>query len=108
MGRNSYFLCFCETIMKFSPSVALKDGRTYTPPNWMWVIGFALGGCDWAIKIADTEDFRTKVRLWLSEQRSKAVAEKMLREAEQLEASMEEFEQCIIRVRALKAELGIE
>lgn len=48
-------------IEKFAPSVKL--GRdTVTPPGWMWILGFALGGCEWAIKEADKPEFRAMVR----------------------------------------------
>ena len=42
----------------FAPTVKMQDGQTVTPRGWMWVLGFALAGCDWAIKEADTEEFR--------------------------------------------------
>ena len=46
----------------FAPTVKMRDGRTVTPRGWMWVMGFALAGCDWAIKEASTEEFRQLVR----------------------------------------------
>lgn len=45
----------------FSPTVKMPYGRTVTPRSWMWVLGFALAGCDWAIKKASTEEFRQMV-----------------------------------------------
>ena len=47
----------------FSPGVMI-DGKRYTPPGWMWVLSFALSGCEWAIKEADTDQFRERIRLW--------------------------------------------
>lgn len=32
---------------RFAPTVQV-DGQTVTPTNWQWLLGFALGGCDWA------------------------------------------------------------
>ena len=49
-----------------TPGVML-DGVRYEPPGWMWILGFALGGCDWAIRKADTPEFREGVREWLRE-----------------------------------------
>jgi len=45
----------------FSPSL-LIDGETVTPRGWMWVLGFALGGCGWAIKEASTPEFLQAVK----------------------------------------------
>lgn len=54
---------------KIAPTVLLRDRRGYpertvTPPGWMWVLSFALAGCDWAIKECETEEFRERVREW--------------------------------------------
>lgn len=46
----------------FAPTVKMQDGQTVTPRGWMWVLGFALAGCDWAIKEADTEEFKQLIR----------------------------------------------
>jgi hypothetical protein len=48
-------------VERFAPTVVM-DGRTVTPEGWMWVLGFALGGCEWAIKEANTESFKKMVR----------------------------------------------
>ena len=52
----------------FAPSVNVPGYGTVTPPGWMWVLGFAIGGCEWAIKEAGTEEFRIQVRKWYREQ----------------------------------------
>ncbi len=48
----------------FSPSVNIPGVGTVTPPGWMWVLAFAIGGCEWAIKEAGTEEFRNIARQW--------------------------------------------
>ena len=52
---------------KIAPSIVLRDGTTYEPPGWMWVVAFALKGCDWAVKEASTESFRSMVNKWCRE-----------------------------------------
>lgn len=48
---------------RFAPTV-IVDGAVVTPPGWVWILGFAMAGCDWAIKMADTPDFRGQIREW--------------------------------------------
>jgi len=55
-------------IESFAPTV-LIDGKTITPPGWMWVFAFAIGGCEWAIRECDTEKFKTQVRQWLKDKK---------------------------------------
>ena len=59
----------------FAPTV-MVDGRTITPPGWMWVMGLALGGVEWAIHECDTEGFKTKVRRWLKDNKAQESAVK--------------------------------
>jgi hypothetical protein len=40
----------------FAPQV-IVDGITVTPEGWMWILGLALGGSDWAIKLASDPAF---------------------------------------------------
>jgi len=49
------------TIERFSPTVLLKDGTTYAPKGWEWILAFALHGCDWAIKDALKPEFRKMI-----------------------------------------------
>ena len=58
--------------MKFAPTINL-NGRTVTPGGWHWILGFALGGCKWAIKIASTEEFRKQIRDDLEETRKRDI-----------------------------------
>lgn len=50
----------------FAPKV-IVDGQCITPEGWMWILGFALGGCEWAIKQAldPSFDMDGKVRNYL-------------------------------------------
>lgn len=34
----------------FAPGVTLPDGRVVYPTGQQWLLGFALGGCEWAEK----------------------------------------------------------
>jgi len=59
----------------FAPTV-MVDGRVVTPQGWMWVVGLALAGCEWAVVEASKPDFREQVASWLlTEQRAKALQE---------------------------------
>lgn len=40
----------------FAPTV-IVDGQTVAPEGWMWVLGFALGGCQWAIDECEKTEF---------------------------------------------------
>lgn len=77
----------------FAPSVII-DGDSYTPPGWMWVLGFALGGVEWALRESDTQEFRETVRAWTAKQ-------KCLK----LERQIAHYEQCLTKLRQ---ELRIE
>lgn len=55
--------------MKFSPSVNV-DGQTYTPPGWLWVLAFAVGGCEWAIAETETPEFKAQMRKWQDTRRA--------------------------------------
>ena len=35
------------------PGVVI-DGVTFHPPGWMWILAFAINGCEWALR--DVED----------------------------------------------------
>ncbi|MCK5680188.1 hypothetical protein KAI46_05185 [bacterium] len=45
----------------FAPTVNI-DGRTITPKGYVWVLGFAFAGCEWAIKKASEPEFIEKIR----------------------------------------------
>ena len=45
----------------FAPSIKI-NGRTVKPKGYIWVLGFALGGCEWAIKEASKPEFIKMIR----------------------------------------------
>ena len=45
----------------FAPAIVV-DGKTVTPKGYEWVLGFALRGCDWAIKKAREPEFLEVIR----------------------------------------------
>ena len=57
----------------FAPAVII-DGETIYPKGYEWVLGFALGGCKWAIDKADTEEFRQLIREDLERQAKDRIA----------------------------------
>ncbi len=65
----------------FSPKI-IVDGKLYAPNGFEWVLGFALAGCDWAIKKADTPEFRQRLREHL-EQENKDKVERQIADYEQ-------------------------
>ncbi len=50
-----------KVMNSFAPTIKL-DGETITPKGYEWVLGFALAGCEWAIKEATDPVFILKVR----------------------------------------------
>lgn len=70
----------------FVPSVVL-DGRTLTPTGWMWVISFALAGCEWAVAEASRPEFRAQVGDWMRE-RKRIEAEQEIEALEQRMANI--------------------
>ena len=60
---------------KFAPTVHVPGLGTYQPPGWMWVLGFALGGCEWAIREAGTEAFRETARQWYRDRKRSRLAD---------------------------------
>ena len=45
----------------FSPRIHTVNG-TITPKGYEWILGFALGGCQWAINKANEPEFKEYVR----------------------------------------------
>lgn len=60
-------------VTKFAPSVVLPGGRTVQPEGWMWVLGFAFGGCQWAVDTANTPEFKDSMRKSLSMMRDREI-----------------------------------
>lgn len=67
-----------ETI---APSVMI-NGRSYTPPGWMWIVAFAIGGAEWALKQVDTQEFHETVQTWIAEHKCQNL-EKQIADCEQ-------------------------
>jgi len=79
----------------FAPSVNVPGVGTVTPPGWMWVLGFAIGGCEWAIKEAGTEEFREIAREWYRQQDiiyQKRHVDRLEQQLERARAELEELE----------------
>lgn len=78
---------------RFAPQIIVPGYGTYTPTGWQWQLGFALGGCQWAIEICSTEEWRQIVRDWYRE-----------RKIESYETELAYYES---RVDRLRKELGL-
>ena len=76
----------------FAPSVVVPGWGTYEPPGWMWVLGFALGGCEWAIKEAGTEEFREIAREWFRQQKIDNMKDHVAKLEKQLDRARVELE----------------
>lgn len=57
------------TVTRFAPTVTMPGGGTVTPEGWMWVLGFALAGCEWAIEAAERDNLHQKAMDYLRRQR---------------------------------------
>lgn len=53
----------------FAPTIKLSDGQTYQPEGWMWILSFALAGCEWAIKEVESSGFQEYFRNSLYERK---------------------------------------
>jgi hypothetical protein len=42
----------------------MVDGVRVEPPGWMWVLGFALGGCEWALVECERQNWKMRARKW--------------------------------------------
>ena len=61
-----------SSIASFSPSIIINN-KTYCPKGYEWILGFALGGCQWAINKASTEEFKAMVIKDLKKETDKKV-----------------------------------
>ena len=57
---------------KIAPSVMI-DGVTYTPKGYVWILAYALHGCEWAIEEASKPEFREAVQKDLIKQKDERV-----------------------------------
>lgn len=53
----------------FAPTVVMPGGGTVTPEGWMWVLGFAMAGCEWAIEAAERDGLQQKAMDYQRRQR---------------------------------------
>lgn len=90
----------------FAPTV-LVDGKTVTPRGWMWVLGFAIAGCEWAIREASTEDFRSRAKLWFAEREAYYLKNDMAYHQRRLDAGKIEYSKTMLEIERLKTELRI-
>ncbi len=72
------------TVEKFAPTITMPGGNVVQPPGWAWVLGFAIGGCQWAIDEIDSPEFKARYRLWHEENNKLRVEE----EIQELEAKI--------------------
>lgn len=56
-------------VVAFAPSV-MVDGRALTPAGWMWVLAFAMAGCEWAEQEIRKPEFGAKVAKWTRERKA--------------------------------------
>ena len=65
----------------FAPTIIIK-GETITPKGYVWILGFALAGCSWAIEAANKPEFLKSVRKDL-EQEAHTRIEKVIQDHKQ-------------------------
>lgn len=71
----------------FSPSIVV-DGITITPKGYEWILGFAMHGCEWAIKEASKPEFLEMIRVNLKQETIKKleiIIEKYKKEIKEVE-----------------------
>lgn len=78
---------------RFAPTVVMPGGGTVTPEGWMWVLGFALAGCEWAIEAAERDglqqramDYERRRRIYWQEREIAALETRLADEKAKLTA----------------------
>ena len=51
----------------FAPAIKINR-ETITPKGYVWILGFALAGCDWAIEKANDPEFLAMIRADLKQE----------------------------------------
>jgi hypothetical protein len=77
----------------FAPTI-IMDGKGYQPKGHEWILGFALGGCQWAIDIAETQEFKDKVIAYLKEEKRQTYKDHinyLISEIEQYETKLNDI-----------------
>lgn len=72
----------------FAPTIHVND-ETVTPKGYVWILGFSLAGCDWALEKANKPEFREMVKADLKK-------EKVI----ELEKAIERYESRINEIRS--------
>lgn len=78
---------FAPTVMVPTPS----GPRAYAPEGWMWVLAFALRGCEWAVEEASTPEFRERVRAFLKDRAIARIQDQIEWRLDQVEALRKEL-----------------
>lgn len=73
-----------------TPSIMI-DGQSVAPKGWIWILGFALGGCEWAIKQASTEAFKDIIRNDLKHNYDKKIKQQIARYQSLIDGLREEL-----------------
>lgn len=101
MRPNEQLGAGSEARGSFAPTVKMPGGEVVSPEGWMWVLGFALGGCQWAIDEAErmglqqkAADYRRRQSLYWAEL-----------EVAALEARLTEQRALVAQLQAPNAEL---
>jgi len=77
---------------RFAPSVNIPGVGHVVPEGWMWIVGFAFGGCEWAIREATSPTFDLRGKFEDYNKRG---------EIHNLEACIAETERQLERLRGL-------
>ena len=80
-----------STVEKFSPSIVI-DGKVIHPPGWVYVLAYAVAGCEWAIKEVETPEFKAIVKQYRDERHNNEV----LAEIDALEKRLAKLKASII------------
>lgn len=65
-----------EQVETIAPSVMI-DGQTITPPGWMWILGFAIGDCQWAIDELEKPEIKAQMEAWIQSRRDAQLEEEI-------------------------------
>jgi len=77
----------------FAPTI-IVNGETITPKGYEWVLGFALHGCEWAIKEDSKPEFLNTMRGLLADEK-----------LEKLEALIQTYKDSIAELEVNRASI---
>lgn len=75
----------------FAPTL-MVDGITITPKGYIWILGFALHGCEWAIKEASKPEFLEMIRADLKQEEITRLEAIISRHKKQIEEKEKEID----------------